>query len=631
MHVDRRVYLVALAALTMAYGWGYRGVVGHEAGAMSAGAMLGLALCIGSGRADWQQRAAVVALFTAAGFSWGGSLSYMEHTLFSVSDSFPDVAYGYAMLFFLGALWAGIAGAVCGLAFTLPRSQLHGLARVFLSLGVAYLAAYLVLFFNPPLKETYELITADHFHDGEWIAALIALAVAAAFLAVRRDRAAATLFLACAVAWWIGYLALTKFGGIALAPPFRSESWGGVLGILVVLIVYLVRTRNRAALMCCRYGILGGGFGFVLAVFVRHPVRVATGPLAQLPQWKIAEESFGLLLGVALALAVLRFERGGLVAAREDAPRKPLDIVSVFVVLVALTWMNTRRAPMDWLHRYKVVPNEPMLRVMPWVWFAVAGAILTLPAVYALYLYQRDRLVVAPATARGKAVLLLVLLLWISAVGAFVETFPAGFDTGAMLVHTSFVALAAVVTMMALVPRGNAGLSAARSSAGPDDACWRAGLPFASACLAAPVLIVVVTVASMAMQDGTANGARLRFGPDAYWREQSAMMGTWTVIGQSAKTDPAAPLSPQSEIVSFVFTPSRRVHVVYADGTRVTDLHAWHYMNSLTHLDWNTRNTDLGDDVTVPITLRNRRMYIPWPPNAPNGTYLVLESAETGS
>ena len=46
----RLVAYPALAAVLMAYGWGYRGTVGHEAGAMVPGALLGLALCLGSGR-----------------------------------------------------------------------------------------------------------------------------------------------------------------------------------------------------------------------------------------------------------------------------------------------------------------------------------------------------------------------------------------------------------------------------------------------------------------------------------------------------------------------------------------------------------------------------------------------------
>ncbi len=62
----------ALAAIAMAYGWAYRGTVGHEAGAMIPGALLGLVLCLGSGRLDWHRRAAVVGLFAAVGWAWGG-------------------------------------------------------------------------------------------------------------------------------------------------------------------------------------------------------------------------------------------------------------------------------------------------------------------------------------------------------------------------------------------------------------------------------------------------------------------------------------------------------------------------------------------------------------------------------
>jgi hypothetical protein len=91
----------ALAALIMAYGWGYRGTVGHEQGAMLPGALLGLVLCLGSGRADWQRRSVLVGLCAAVGWAWGGSISYMEQTLYVQSDSFIDVLYGYSILFLL--------------------------------------------------------------------------------------------------------------------------------------------------------------------------------------------------------------------------------------------------------------------------------------------------------------------------------------------------------------------------------------------------------------------------------------------------------------------------------------------------------------------------------------------------
>ena len=43
---------VVLSGLAMSVGWGFRGDYGHEAGAMVPGALLGLAICLASGRQD---------------------------------------------------------------------------------------------------------------------------------------------------------------------------------------------------------------------------------------------------------------------------------------------------------------------------------------------------------------------------------------------------------------------------------------------------------------------------------------------------------------------------------------------------------------------------------------------------
>ncbi len=70
-------FVVIFTALTMSYGWGYCGAVGHEGGAMAPGAMLAMALCLASGRLDWIKRTAVAALFGAVDWAWGGSLGSM--------------------------------------------------------------------------------------------------------------------------------------------------------------------------------------------------------------------------------------------------------------------------------------------------------------------------------------------------------------------------------------------------------------------------------------------------------------------------------------------------------------------------------------------------------------------------
>ncbi|MEO2049308.1 MAG: hypothetical protein ABGX16_22350 [Pirellulales bacterium] len=98
---------------------------------MLPGALLGLVLCLGSGRLDWHRRAAVVGLFAAFDWAWGGSISYVEQTFYVLSDSFPDVLYGYTVLFFISAWWAGCGGALLDLGLTEPRSELESLTRPF--------------------------------------------------------------------------------------------------------------------------------------------------------------------------------------------------------------------------------------------------------------------------------------------------------------------------------------------------------------------------------------------------------------------------------------------------------------------------------------------------------------------
>src|SRR5438105_13252190 len=120
----------------MSVGWGFRGDYGHEWGAMVPGALLGLSVCLASGREDWWKRASLLAMLGAIGWGFGGKMSYAKIVGYTASTYFPDVAYGYACLFAIGALWAGIGAAFLGLAVTRPRSYFHAFAA---PLAVVYL------------------------------------------------------------------------------------------------------------------------------------------------------------------------------------------------------------------------------------------------------------------------------------------------------------------------------------------------------------------------------------------------------------------------------------------------------------------------------------------------------------
>lgn len=621
-------FLCALAALTMAYGWGYRGVVGHEAGAAIAGGMLGIAVCLGSGRLDWHRRAAVAGLCGAVGWAWGGTLSYMEHTLYTVTDTFPDVLYGYAMLFFLGGLWAGTGGAILGLAFTVPQSRLRELAVPLVPICGAFFATYLFFQWRPEVRHAYEIYTARAWHDGEWLAAATTLMVSGIHWLVRpADRRGTSVYLWCAAGWWAGYLSLTYFGGLRLAPPYRSESWGGLAGVLVILLAYLTRERNHAALLLARYGLLGGALAFPLAVFIRHPVRVSWGPFAEWggkAQWKLAEESFGFLMGLAIALGVARLLRGKLKPAEENEDPKPLNVFAVFVLLVALMWMNLRRAPMDWLYRYKAVPNEPLLGMLPWAWYLAGGAVLSLVILYGLHLYRRGALVLSPPSAYGKGAWLLILLMWVTVVAAFVEHQHAGDGPTRMLVDASFILLSVIVTLMVLWRGGQTAefeLSGATTSA--SDPKWKAAIQYWLAWLIVPPFLLVVTGASMAMQDKPAEGAHWRFGERAYWREQSNLVGVWKALHFATDLSGTGKTTEGIDVKSIELRPDQAVVVVMRDGTILADRHQWFGINHAPELRWNGRDPDAAKHYSVRLTIRDRHLHIPWPPNAPTG-YLVL-------
>lgn len=624
-------FICAFAGLVMAYGWGYRGITGHEGGAAIPGALLGLAVCLAAPRADWHRRAAVAGLCGAIGWAWGGSLSYMEQTMYSVTDSFADVYYGYAMLFLFGALWAGIGGAILGLAFTLPRSAIQRLAGPFTLIAAAYFLTYLYGLVFPQQMDRFHDFTAVNFHDGDWFPALTALVLAPIYALVRpRERKEALLVAACAAAWWVGYLGFTKLGGISLGPPYRSESWGGVVGILAVLIFWLIREKNRAALMLCMYGVVGGGLAFSGAVFVRHPVRVSWGPFESwggLMQWKIAEESFGLFMGLAVALAVVRLYKGGLAPADEDAPRKPLDVYAGFVMLVALMWMNLRRAPERWIDRYEVVPNEPIVGIMPWTWFTAGGLVLSAVVCYGLYQYKRDRFFLAPASPYAKGGWLLLFVMWVTAVEAVLQHLPGARTESFPLVDATFIAMAAVVTCM-LFSRHSWAVepeSPTNATAPASDLRWRLGMGHGAVWAATPIFLAAVTALSMAMQDGPVDGARLRFGPDAYWREASSILGKWEVQGMAPAVGSAEVTPNETDFTAIDFLRTRAVVRTLTGGEQESALHRWRHADSVVWFDWLSLEEGNPEAKALPMRINDGLLYIPWPPADGAQGFVVLE------
>src|SRR5437667_9613501 len=91
---------------------------------MIAGVLIALAVVIFSGREDWHRRAAFFAAFGAIGWSFGGSISYMQVIAYTHSGHSPSQLYGFACLFVIGFLWAAMGGAGAALPAFLSRERL---------------------------------------------------------------------------------------------------------------------------------------------------------------------------------------------------------------------------------------------------------------------------------------------------------------------------------------------------------------------------------------------------------------------------------------------------------------------------------------------------------------------------
>ena len=70
-----------------------------------------MAVVLLSGRSDWLKSIPFFAMFGALGWSFGGSISYMQVVGYTHSGHSPSVLYGFANLFVIGFLWAAFGGA----------------------------------------------------------------------------------------------------------------------------------------------------------------------------------------------------------------------------------------------------------------------------------------------------------------------------------------------------------------------------------------------------------------------------------------------------------------------------------------------------------------------------------------
>jgi len=335
-------------------------------------------------------------------------------------------------------------------------------------------------------------------HDTSWVAATAALIVAALFaIAVPRTRPACVLILVLTLFWWLGLALFVGALGLCMTPP-RSDNWAGVLGLFVGLIVYLLGTRNWAAVLATCYGSLAGGIGFALTDFPNMLGRAQWGPVGRfealhnLDYWKWMEQGFGLVMGFGVGLGFLRILRGNLAPAKEDVAEGPMDWLALIFLFVIVMWENLFKNVRNWYGHHDI--EEALFGLNPRVWFVIVGVVLTLAMLLAIYRHRRE-----------------AFILWISVIAAFMQAFPSMNRKGVLLVHTSFWLTGGVCTLIVLSLREQPA-PVAQDARAADDRGWLPGWKYWAVWACTPVLIWLLATLTVASHtDRKLEGSQQRF------------------------------------------------------------------------------------------------------------------------
>jgi hypothetical protein len=344
----------------------------------------------------------------ALGWSFGGSMSYMQVVAYTHSGHSQSVLYGFACLFVIGFLWAAPGGAATALAALAPRSFL---ADLLLPMSLVFALWWLQGIAIAPWLEAHS-VALDWF-DTDWLAAALAIAGGLLALAIRRRLDAATgLVLSMAIGWWAGFGLLVLGLGLRMTPP-RGDNWSGCLGMTVGALCWLGYSgfgrAVRAGLVC---GFLGG-IGFAAASMLKL-VEVTSGYDTN---WhSILEQTTGLFNGLALAAAMAPLARSAPAPDDSASARRTTPYALAFVVLL-ITCLNLRKNAGEWVRVGAMPPAMAGLSAVAWFDLAYLLIAITLLALAVRHAYKP--LAILPQSPLGRGQLLYVVLLWWLVVGNF--------------------------------------------------------------------------------------------------------------------------------------------------------------------------------------------------------------------
>lgn len=410
--------MLLLCGLSLCVGWGIRGNFGHEYGAALPGALAAMALVLLSGREDWWRHVHYFALFGAIGWSFGGSMSYMMVVGYSHSPHPLTVFYGFANLFVIGFLWAALGGAGTALPAFLTHTQLSlffvPIAAVFI--GWSLQAVIIDWIFTPRRMQRHE--SPLYWFDTDWVAALVAI-VSALIVALFRGGLdmGTTFVLYMGICWFGAFLLLVNVFRLRMTPP-RGDNWAGCVGLVIGVLGYCWRYELGGVIFATLMTGFAGGVAFSLGQLLKL-ICIRTG--LQTNWHSVMEQTQGFLFGLGFAVAFgFILTRAPLLEVSTSFPRW-IEIFAVFCVLIALTYVNYRKAAGTWVDLVESLPERffgvPVVgwfrRSRGWIgWFELFYIGIGIACVWLLSTHFREPLAFIPTSWLGKGQLLYLVLLW---------------------------------------------------------------------------------------------------------------------------------------------------------------------------------------------------------------------------
>ena len=381
---------------------------------MIPGMLATLAAVLLSGRSDWHRRGVYFAFFGAVGWSFGGSISYMQVIAYTHSGYSSSALYGFACLFVIGFLWAAMGGAGAALPAFLNRERL---TEFFAPLTIIFVAWYLQDFVLEkwfPENPDFRHQSIFYWFDTDWLAALVAIVAVLGFALVRRRLdSASSLILHMAIGWWIGFLVLVNLFGWRMTPP-RGDNWAGCVGMVVGMWVYFQRNGLTGLTFASIVAGLVGGFGFASGNLLKL-LGVSTGLKTN---WhSILEQSYGFINGLGLALALFWVAKHAPKLNDEPRVRKWTEPYAAGFVLLVLTYINLVKNPEQWV-RAKAMP-EMLYGLAAETWFNFAYIALTGVFLALVYVHQRRPLPVLAGSWLARGQLIYLAFLWVMVIGNF--------------------------------------------------------------------------------------------------------------------------------------------------------------------------------------------------------------------